>query len=83
MIRKNITLVGCYKILYFESVKGMYQVYFFVDHILKRNYYSRLGLSTTITIYLIYSTQVAQSKGLSTAIHAHRDMILPVQAISL
>ena len=27
--------------------------------------------------------QVAQSKGLSTAIHARRDMILPVQAISL
>ena len=31
----------------------------------------------------IESGQVAQSKGLSTAIHARRDMILPVQAISL
>ena len=28
VIRKNITLVACYKILYFESEKGLYQVCF-------------------------------------------------------
>ena len=34
-------------------------------------------------LYKYIYNQVAQSKGLSTAIHARRDMILPVQAISL
>ena len=41
-----------------------------------------LSETTEPTSYNCY-VQVAQSKGLSTAIHARRDMILPVQAISL